>query len=46
MLNGVAPSAEWTTKGIQVYSRGRYIALGATYRAGGLAQLIVPNLVS
>lgn len=35
-----------TTKEIEVYSRGRYIALGTTYRAGGLAQLIVPNLVS
>lgn len=34
-----------TTKEIEVYSRGRYIALGTTFRAGGLAPLVVPALV-
>ncbi len=31
-----------TTKEIEVYSRGRYIALGTTFRAGGLTALVVP----
>lgn len=33
------------TKEIEVYSRGRYIALGETFRPGGLAPLVVPALV-
>lgn len=32
--------------GLEVYSRGRFIALGTTYRAGGLHPLRVPALVS
>ena len=31
------------TKEIEVYSVGRYIALGETYRPGGLAPLVVPT---
>lgn len=32
------------TAAIEVYSRGRYIALGETFRPGGLAPLVVPEL--
>ena len=32
--------------GIEVYSQGRFIALGATYRAGGLHPLNVPELAT
>lgn len=31
------------TADIEVYSRGRYIALGETFRPGGLAPLVVPS---
>ena len=32
--------------GIEVYSQGRFIALGTTYRAGGLHPLTVPELAT
>lgn len=32
--------------GLEIYSQGRFIALGATYRAGGLHPLVVPQLVA
>lgn len=32
-----------TTPDIEVYSRGRYIALGTTFRSGGLAPLVIPE---
>lgn len=32
--------------GLEIYSRARFIALGTTYRAGGLHPLIVPELVA